>query len=249
MKRAIVMGASSGLGYEVALLLLQKGWQVGVAARRTALLEQLRGLYPSQVVLKGIDVMQSDAPERLVELAQELGGVELYCHVAGTGKQNPRLDEAIEHYTVNTNVVGFTRMVDRMFGYMAERGGGHIAVISSIAGTKGLGPAPSYSASKAFQSTYVQALEQLSLTRNLHITFTDIRPGFVATDLLSGNNYPMLMTKERVARAIVRAVEKKKHVCIIDRRYAALVFVWRLIPNCLWRRLKLVGRTVKGGRE
>ena len=127
-----------------------------------------------------------------------------------------------------------------IFNYMAENLGGDIAVISSIAGTKGLGVAPSYSATKAFQNTYIQALEQLSNMRRLHIRFTDIRPGFVDTDLLSGSGrYPMLMQKEAVAREMLRAVYAHRHVHVIDWRYRLLVFAWRLMPRWLWRRMNI----------
>ena len=130
-----------------------------------------------------------------------------------------------------------------MFNYMAGNLGGDIAVVSSIAGTKGLGVAPSYSATKAYQNTYIQALEQLSNMRRLHIRFTDIRPGFVDTDLLAGSgNYPMLMDKADVARELLRAVMSHRHVHVIDWRYRILVFFWRLIPDRLWRKLNIRNR-------
>ncbi|MCI7310241.1 MAG: oxidoreductase, partial [Prevotella sp.] len=107
---------------------------------------------------------------------------------------------------------------------------------------KGLGPAPSYSASKAYQNTYIQALEQLADNQHLNIRFTDIRPGFVDTPLLNSGTYPMLLSVEPVAKEIVRAIESRKHIRIIDWRYRLLVFFWRLIPNIIWRKLPLVKR-------
>ena len=240
MKRAIVIGASSGIGFEMSRLLIGKGWTVAVAARRNERLESLRLLAPERVIPIALDVNQDAAPEQLNELITRLGGVELYIHVAGIGRQNRLLDADIENRTAETNVGGFTRMVGEAFRYMAEHGGGHIAVISSIAGTKGLGPAPAYSATKAFQATYIQSLEQLANSRKLPISFTDIRPGFAETELLSGdNNYPMMMTAEYVARKAVRAIERRKHVAIIDWRYRLLTAGWRCLPNWIWRRLKL----------
>jgi short-subunit dehydrogenase len=164
----------------------------------------------------------------------------LYFHASGIGSQNPSLLPEIENATVDTNVVGFTKMIDAMYTYMANHGGGHIAVISSIAGTKGLGPAPSYSATKAFQSTYIQALEQLANSQHLPVRFTDIRPGFVDTPLLKGGKYPLLMTPKYVANKIVKAIYAQRHVQVVDWRYAILTYLWRLIPNWLWRRLVLV---------
>lgn len=240
MKRAIVIGASSGIGREVAKLLLADGWLVGIAARREDLLMEVKAINPGMIEVMRIDVTAADAPERLLELAKRLGGVNLFVYCSGVGKQNPELDTGVELTTVDVNVKGFAAMVGTIFNYMAENLGGDIAVISSIAGTKGLGVAPSYSATKAFQNTYIQALEQLSNMRRLHIRFTDIRPGFVDTDLLSGSGrYPMLMQKEAVAREMLRAVYAHRHVHVIDWRYRLLVFAWRLMPRWLWRRMNI----------
>lgn len=239
MRQAIIVGASSGLGKEVAQLLLADGWRIGVMARREEVLLELKAENPTKVEVEACDITQERAPAQLLSLISRLGGIDLYFHASGVGRQNEELDSEIEDGTVNTNVLGFTRMLDAVFRYMAVNQGGHIAVISSVAGTKGLGSAPSYSASKAFQNTYIQALEQLANRRRLGISFTDIRPGFVATPLIEGRNYPMTLDKTRVAKAIVHAVYAKKHVCIIDWRYRLIAFFWRLIPNMLWRRLKL----------
>ena len=239
-RRAVVMGASSGMGREVAMLLLSDGWQVGVAARRQEALDEIKNQFPQQVVCATIDVTADEASGQLIKLIETLGGIDLYFHASGIGKQNYELQPDIELRTVATNGMGFTRMVDVAYGYMAQHGGGHIAVISSIAGVKGLGVAPSYSATKAFQNTYIQALEQQAKMRHLNISFTDIRPGFVATALLDDeHSYPMLMDPKRVAKKIVKAVRAKKHVAIIDWRYRLLVAAWRRLPKALWRHLKI----------
>lgn len=242
MKKAIIIGASSGIGREVASDFIRKGWRVGLIARRGALLADLRSIATERVSIVSCDINSDKADDKLFSLIEELGGLDLYFHAAGIGRQNPLLDAQIEKDTLATNVLGFSRMIGLVFRYMADHGGGHIAVISSIAGVKGLAPAPSYSASKAFQSIYVQALEQLSVSRQLCIRFTDIRPGFVDTPLIAGSDFPMKMSSKVVARKIIDAIEKQKHVVIIDWRYRLLVFVWRLFPNCLWRRLPLRAR-------
>lgn len=241
-KRAIVMGASSGMGHEVAKILLQKGWHVGVAARREDKLEKLCSEYPQLSGYEKIDICNKDATEGLDKLIEKLGGMDVYIHMSGIGKQNSDLTPDIELATVETNGLGFTRMVGHAFRYFSENGGGHIVAISSIAGTKGLGPAPSYSATKAMQNTYLEAIEQLACNRQLGISITDIRPGFVDTPLIEGSNYPLKLNAERVARKIVGAVEHKRHVSIIDWRYRLLVFFWRLIPSWLWRRIPLCKR-------
>ena len=238
--KIVVIGASSGMGMEVAKLLLAEGHTLGVAARREDRLQALKQLAPDRVEVAAIDVTAEDSAGRLRELIDRLGGMDLYFHASGIGKQNRTLEPEIELNTMDTNAVGFTRMIGEAYRYFAERGEGHIAAITSIAGTKGLGPAPSYSATKAMQNTYLQALEQQANARGLKIRFTDIRPGFVDTDLLKGDfHYPMMLKPEKVARQIVRAIKGKRHIQVIDWRYAILTAFWRRIPLPLWRHLKL----------
>jgi short-subunit dehydrogenase len=241
MKKAIIIGASSGMGKEVSKMLLADGWQIGIGARRTDALEEIKQMKPEAVVTTAIDVMADDAPQRLGQLIADNGGMDLFFLASGIGKQNPNLDSEIELRTVATNGMGFTRMVDTAFNWLVANGGkGQIAVISSIAGVKGLGMAPSYSATKAFQNTYIEALQQLANMRKLDIKFTDIRPGFVKTDLLNdGKNYPLLMDKTKVAKKIVSAIYRKRSVMIIDWRYRILVFFWQLIPRKLWVKLPI----------
>ena len=239
-KKAIIVGASSGIGLEVAKLLLADGWQLGVAARREELLQDLKAVASERVEIMSIDVTKPDAGEKLLALIDRLGRMDLYFHASGIGKQNRTLEEDIELNTMETNAVGFTRMIGTAYRYFAQQGKGHVAAITSIAGTKGLGPSPAYSATKALQATYLQALEQQAHQRGLNIHFTDIRPGFVDTALLSGTfHYPMLMRPETVARDIVNSIYRHRHVRVIDARYRVLTFFWRLIPNWIWRRMRL----------
>lgn len=239
--KAIIVGASSGIGLEVAKLLLADGWHIGIAARREEALLELKKTAPERVEVMAIDITHPDAGERLLTLVRQLGGMDLYFHSSGIGKQNRTLEPDIELQTMDTNAIGFTRMIGTAYRYFAEQGKGHIAAITSIAGTKGLGPAPAYSATKALQATYLQALEQQARQRGLHdIHFTDIRPGFVDTALLSGSfRYPMMLRPESVARDIVSSIRKRRHVRVIDTRYRVLTFFWRLVPNFIWRRLRL----------
>ena len=240
VKRAVVIGATSGIGYETALLLIKEGWHIGIAGRRTDNLQAMQRLAPERICIATIDIRNEQADALLLQLIDRLGGMDLYLHCSGIGHQNYRLDPTLELDTVATNGTGFVRMVAAAFRYFLRQGHGHIAVISSIAGTKGLGIAPAYSATKRLQNTYLDALEQLAYMHRARIDFTDIRPGFVATNLLNdGKRYPLLMAPDKVARSIVRAIGHKRRTVIIDWRYRMLVFFWKLIPPSLWRKLPI----------
>ena len=237
-KKVIIIGATSGIGREVALVYIAQGWTVGVAGRREAELESLRAMAPEQVFTQVLDVTKDDAAEHLQTLIDKVGGMDLFLLSSGIGKQNYTLDTEIELTTAATNVEGFIRMTNAAYHYFEKQGHGHLAVISSIAGTKGLGAAAAYSATKGFQHMYMDALDQLSRMQKLNISFTDIRPGFVATPLLKcSKRYPMLMQAPIVALDIVDALKRKKRVAIIDWRFRLLVGFWRLIPNWIWLRL------------
>ena len=240
-KQAIVIGASSGIGQAFARILLDDGWRVGIAARRPEQQEAMQREYPGQVEWACIDVTQEDAAHKLRALIAQLGGMALFFYASGVGAQNPMLVPEIEETTLLTNALGFTRMVGEAFRYFAEQGTGHIAVISSIAGTRGLGPSPSYSGTKALQNVYLEALEQQANARRLNIRFTDIRPGFIDTPLLRGHRFPHTMTVEKAARSIRKAVYSKKHIAYIDGLWHAVVVLMRCVPKCIWRKLNLNG--------
>lgn len=237
-QRIIIIGATSGIGYAVAKIYISLGWRVGVVGRNMQALTELKSLSPESVELAQIDITVDGMQDKLMDLIGRLGGVDTLLLSSGTGKQNAALDADIEDVTLELNVIGFTHVVDMAYHYFKSNGGGHIAIISSIAGTKGLGVAASYSASKGYQSKYIEALSQLSSMQRAGVCFTDIRPGFVNTPLLAGDrSYPMFMNSDYVARKIVKGIGRKRKVLIVDWRYAMLVFLWRMIPRSLWIRL------------
>ena len=248
MKQAIIIGATSGLGQAVARQLIGEGWRVGIAGRRVERLEALQAEYGSdRVAYRAMDVMLPSATEALDELLDQIPEPDVLLYATGIGRQNPDLEEQMEIRTVQTNCEGMVRIVDHFINYVKRTPRydkshmAHIAVITSVAGTKGIGQAPAYSATKSMQSAYLVALAQLMRMRQLPITVGDIRPGFVATEILNPEkHYPMLMTAEVAARHIIRSMKRRRRITIFDWRYRLLVAVWRLIPRWLWERLTMV---------
>ena len=151
MKKAIVIGASSGIGRALAKVLSHHGYRVGLAARRVNLLSELASELPTPSFVKGIDVANTDDAMRLLrELIAEMGDVELFVLSAGIGFVNPRLEWAKERDTIDVNVLGFTASANVIAEYLESRGSGHIVSISSIAALRGNRAAPAYNASKGF---------------------------------------------------------------------------------------------------
>ena len=241
-RSAIVMGATSGIGYEVALILASRGWRIGVAGRREEILAKMTDEIDGVVAYEVIDVNTIEAVDGLHKLIGKLGGMDLYFHSSGIGYQNTALDAGKELTTIETNCLGMARLVGEAFRYFEQRPetDGQIAVISSISRTKGLGAAPGYSASKRFTSHYLECLCQLTSIRNIrNIHITDVRPGFVKTPLIEGSNFPMQLDARKVAVSIVDGLERRKPVITINWLYRLLVFFWQLIPRCVWIRMSI----------
>ena len=247
MKRAIVIGASSGIGRAVASLLVEKGWRVAITARRTDALDELRAMYGAdRVMTMAMDVTKVEATTTLDRLISEFGAPDLLFYASGIGGQNPQLDIEKELDIIRTNCEGMVRVVDHFVNFVRSSGEydkkhkAHIAVITSVAGTRGLGSAPAYSASKAMQSEYITALSQLCSMESIPAKFTDIRPGFVKTAILNPEkHYPMLISAQSAAQHIYRGIKHKRRVLIFDWRFKLLVGLWHLIPRFVWERLKV----------
>ncbi len=241
MKKIVIMGASSGIGYATAEAFASRGVRVGLAARRTEKLKELKEKYPEFVEYESIDITEPEAVGKLNELIARLGGMDIYFHVAGIGTENVDLDPETEVRILNTNTVGFARMICAAYRYFRENYiPGHIAALTSAAGTNGIGRLSAYSSSKAMNQKYLVALEQLSNNQGALISFTDIRPGWVKTPLLQeGRQYPMEMELDYVVPQVIKAIVRRKRVAVIDWRWNLLVGLWRLLPDSVWTRLNL----------
>ena len=248
LRSVIIIGATSGIGRAVTERLVAEGARVGIAGRREDRLKEIQErLGTERVSYRVMDVTEASATVALDELIAEVGAPDALLYASGIGKQNPTLDADIELRTVETNCVGMVRLVDHFVNYVKrtpaynKKHKAHIAVITSVAGTMGMGPAPAYSATKSMQSTYLVALAQHARMERIPLSVGDIRPGFVATDILNPEKrYPMLMSVERAARFVVRSLRRHQRITIFDWRYRLLVGFWRCIPRCVWERLTMI---------
>lgn len=238
MKNAIVVGASSGIGREMAKILSANGYNLGLVARRLNLLTELAAELPTQSFIRVIDVSKpEEAMTLLQELIAEMKDVELFIISAGTGFHNPGLEWDLEQTTIDTNVVGFTAIILTAIQHLQSRGSGHIAGISSIAALRGGRAAPAYNASKAFVSNYLQGLQQRFSKMGLPIIVTDVKPGFVDTAMAKGDGIFWMASPEKAARQIFVAIQKQRKHVYVTRRWRAIAWLLKGLPDWLYNRM------------
>src|SRR6266545_1281095 len=163
MQKIIIIGATSGIGWELAKLYVQNGDRVGATGRRMELLHKLEQEFPTQVMTECFDVTGEENTQHLESLIKKLGGLDLLIYNSGYGDISESLDWKIDKKTTAINVNGFVEIVNYGFNYFANQGIGQIAATSSIASVRGNSQAPAYSASKAYMSTYMEGLHLKAL--------------------------------------------------------------------------------------
>ena len=229
MKRAIVIGATSGIGRAVAERLAAGGYRVGVTGRRRALLDELAAANPDAFCSMVADVTDPAAScAALDALAGELGGVDLCVVSAGAGELNPGLDYALEEPAIRTNVVGWTAAVDWAYRLFERQGGGHLVVVTSVGGLRGGGGAPAYNASKAYQINYAEGLRQKAAKSRL--------PIFV-TEMAKGEGLFWVMPVDKVADRLLRAVRRRRSVAVVTRRWRIVAWLLRHVPDRIYRKM------------
>ena len=238
MKKAIILGASSGIGRAIAKILAADGYALGLAARRLALLVELQQEIGSQALVKQIDVADTrQAMAQFSELIREMGDVDLVVISAGTGFINPDLNLDKENETIAVNVAGFTAISNVATHYFLEKGAGHLVNISSIAALRGSRDAPAYNASKAFESVYLQGLQQKIARLRLPIIITDIQPGFFDTPMAQGDGLFWVASPEEAARQIHQAIKRKKSHAYITKRWRLIAWFFKFAPDWIYNRL------------
>lgn len=238
MKKAIIIGASSGIGKELSRILSENGFAVGIAARRLDLLIELRDLLPGNTVAKQLDVTNpASAMNSFTELIREMDGVDLVVISSGVGEINSQLDWQLESECIATNVVGFSAIANVAIKHFLKEKSGHFVGISSVAALRGGKNAPAYNASKAFVSNYLEGLRQKVTEKGHPITITEIRSGFVDTRMAKGEGLFWVAPVEKAAQQIYQAIGKKKSCVYVTRRWKLIGWLLKLLPDTIYNRL------------
>lgn len=237
-KKAIVIGATSGIGRELAKILSYNDYIVGLAARRVGLLSTLQKEIIAKTYIKRIDVSNAEEAKGLLEeLISVMGGLDLVVISSGAGFINPDLDWEKEKETIEINVMGFMAMANVAFKHFLKQGSGHIVGISSIAALRGGGESPAYNASKAFVSNYLEGLRCKAIKMGIPITITDIKPGFVNTAMAKGGGLFWVAPVEKAAWQIWKAIDNKRKHAYITKRWRLISWLLKIMPDWIYNRL------------
>ncbi len=238
MKKAIIIGATSGIGKGLAEFLVKNNYTVGITGRRTDLLKKLKSQNPDSYCIRSFDITDTKKiAENLEVMTTELGGLDLLIISSGTGDENETLEFEIEKRTIDTNVSGFTCIADWTFNYFKKQKYGHLVAISSIAGLRGSRQAPAYNATKAYQINYLEGLRQKANHLKTSIFITDIRPGLVDTEMAKGEGLFWVMPVDKVVVQIYKAIRNKKKVVYITKRWGLIASILKKIPRIIYDKM------------
>ena len=234
----IIIGATSGIGRALFEKYAADCNRIGIVGRRANLLDELRQEYPDTTVIATADITQQDEIARAIEaLRAELKDIDLAIVSSGTGNINATLDYIMERPTISTNVTGWTFVIDTLYHIFERQGYGHLVAITSAGGLRGEPMAPAYSASKAYQINYMEALRKKAFKSGGYIKVTDIRPGLVDTAMAKGEGLFWVMPVEKVANQIITAIHKKKSKVYVTKRWHTLAIINKNLPFVLYKRL------------
>lgn len=235
-KIAIVFGATSGIGRELSKTLVTDGYQVMITGRRLQLLQTLQQEAPESYHIRQHDITDvADTDKLFDELPSLFDHVDLIIHNAGIGENNFDLEWEKDLPTLETNVRGATKVYQHAYNYFKHQGYGHLVSITSIASLIGNRHVPAYHASKAFQASYMESLwMKAKRTKKAKISITNILPGYVDTDIITGPTFWMAPL-DKATRQIYRAIQKKKRKAYITRRWQLVAIAIKYMPA----RLKL----------
>ena len=225
------------MGKELALIYAAAGHRVAITGRREKLLQEVCASHPDRIIYRCFDVMKEDNADHLQKLLEELGGMDLLIYNAGYGEPSKTLDWQLDRATVLTNVKGFTELVNLAFNYFVKKGAGQIAITSSVAALLGNSWAPAYSASKAYMSNYAEGLNIKAERLKKDIVVTDLRPGFVNTKMAGEHKRFWSSEPKKAARQMFAAIEKKKRVAYITKRWKWVALLLPYLPFAIRKRL------------
>lgn len=240
---AVITGASSGIGWEMAKELARRGCHVGLMARRRERLEALAAECQAlgvRAVVAPADVAQRDnVLAAFQSLRQQLGPIDLLIANSGIGRPTPLepLDMGSVDHMIRVNYLGVIYSIEGVLPEMLQRRRGHLVAISSLAAYKAMPGESGYCSSKAAVNAYLEGLRIQLRNRGIHVT--TVCPGFIRTPMTEVNEFPMpfVMDADRAARKIIHAIGRKKKVYDFPLATNLMIRSLRWMPDWLVARI------------
>ena len=249
MKKIWITGASSGIGKALALKFAREGWQVAVSARRENLLNDL-SKSNNNIHSFPFDVLDSekckDVFNKIINKFENLD-----IAFFSTGIHDPESEKKLNlekiRTIMETNFFGSINCVNSVYNYFKEKKSGHISIVSSVAGYRGLPAGGAYCASKAALTNYAESLYFDMKRFNVRVSV--ISPGFIKTPMTDQNDFPMPMieTPEFAANEIFNGLTKSNSFEIhFPKKFTFIMKVLKIMPNWLYLKLVKKGMSLIG---
>ncbi len=235
----IIIGATSGIGEHLARISVQKGYQVGGTGRRVERLKALKEELGENFHFIEMDVtLHEQAKKNLIHLIHEMGGMDIIVLNAGISNYQAASIIGMEQMIIDVNVSGFVQLFGEAFQFFKKQGHGQIVGVSSIASLFGSSRAAPYSSSKAFISTYMQAYRQRCNKMKEDIVITDVKPGFVESEMTEGKKGMFWVADtEKAVKQMLQDIEKQKSYSYVTRRWRLVAWLIKLTPNWVLDRI------------
>ncbi len=228
-QRVWIIGASTGIGFEIAKQLAAAGVEVAASARNVDHLAGLAHIHPFK-----LDVTNAASVAKTFQnIGDNLGPVDLVIGAAGKYKPVFSQELSLEDFrsTLDVNYMGVINMLDAVLPAFRARRSGHVAWIASVAGYLGLPKSAAYGPTKAALINLAEGLKPE--LEQFNITTSVINPGFVRTPMTDGNDFPMpfLMEPVEAARRTIEGLAKGKFEIAYPTRFVLILKTLRLLPN------------------
>jgi short-subunit dehydrogenase len=241
-----ITGASSGIGRSLAIKFANEGWQVAASARRENLLKELNDEKPN-IHPFPLDVTDHEKCITVFnEIIKKLNNVEIcvFC----TGIHDPKSEKSLNLEKIKkimeVNYFGTINSINSVYNYFKEKKSGHISMVSSVAGYRGLPAGGAYCASKSALTTYAESLYFDMKRFNVRVSV--VHPGFIKTPMTDQNDFPMPMikTSEFAANEMFKGLTKSNSFEIhFPKSFTFIMKILKIMPN--WLYLKIVKKGMK----
>ena len=241
-----ITGASSGIGKSLAIKFANEDWQVAVSARRESLLKELSDTN-SNIHSFPLDVTDSEKCKDVsTEIINKLENIEIciFC----TGIHDPKSEKSLDLEKVRkimeVNFFGTVNSINSVYDYFKKKRSGHISMVSSVAGYRGLPAGGAYCASKSALTTFAESL-YFDLKR-FNVRVSVVHPGFIKTPMTDQNDFPMPMIKspEFAADEMFKGLTQSNAFEIhFPKQFTSIMKILKIMPN--WLYLKLIKKGMK----